>query len=467
MDNIDDLMRKKFDSDNPEERFEFQEEFWEQAQVLLEQEEARRRKRGWWLIRWALALGAICLLIWCLQKPVGAAFDGDGSAVLTHTNPQGSNTSQEQTTDNASPSLTPSASGASDERSAALKTGKTNSNAAEVVQQAQPPSSAQQVQKNISKSPKSPESNPKTVTFAGQKARSIEINTEIPESPNLSGVAREPQTTSKVGIPNDSAEGLITPITNVLDNVQPVSPIITLPNAIEPLVIPQNRTKIPLKVNHTLQPLAQKPEPQKKPRRVSVGLTFAGTAYQVPAREAWAGGLIGLSGSFRLDKNWSLGLGVQGRYMPGQNIQNDSFSSNEVVQLRYSFGFEQEVSTLQNRALYGVEVPISVQWNTQRWAFEAGSTLGRWVAFQDDLTNQSSSSLGPTSRKVSRNIKGDPSLYQRNWASAFVGAQYQLGSRLTLTGRLQQRFQPFYQNAVNEGNRSRLRYIDLGMRIRL
>ncbi|MDO8969440.1 MAG: hypothetical protein Q7U74_02060, partial [Saprospiraceae bacterium] len=55
MDNIDDLMRQKFDADDPAARFEFQEEYWEQAQALLEQTEARRRKRRWMI--WILVLG--------------------------------------------------------------------------------------------------------------------------------------------------------------------------------------------------------------------------------------------------------------------------------------------------------------------------------------------------------------------------------------------------------------------------
>ena len=63
MENIDELMRQKFNSEDPGERFEFQEEFWEQAQVLLEQEEQRRRRKIWLFLIFALCF---VLLLWLL-----------------------------------------------------------------------------------------------------------------------------------------------------------------------------------------------------------------------------------------------------------------------------------------------------------------------------------------------------------------------------------------------------------------
>ena len=63
MENIDDLMRQKFDSDDPGERFEFHEEYWEQAQTLLEKEEDKRRRRFWLIIGLVLAMA---LLAWLL-----------------------------------------------------------------------------------------------------------------------------------------------------------------------------------------------------------------------------------------------------------------------------------------------------------------------------------------------------------------------------------------------------------------
>ena len=66
MENLDDFMRKKFDTDAPVERFEFREEYWEQAQALLEAEEQRRRKRRRWLIWWIFAGLLVAVVSWRL-----------------------------------------------------------------------------------------------------------------------------------------------------------------------------------------------------------------------------------------------------------------------------------------------------------------------------------------------------------------------------------------------------------------
>ncbi len=67
MENIDDFMQRKFDSDDPAERFPFREEYWEQAQALIEADEQRRRKRRRFLFWWfsgAVLIGAGALWLW-------------------------------------------------------------------------------------------------------------------------------------------------------------------------------------------------------------------------------------------------------------------------------------------------------------------------------------------------------------------------------------------------------------------
>ncbi len=79
MENIDELMRVKFESDNPADRFEFREEYWEQAQALLEAEEARRRKRRRWLLWWcffAVALIGAGVCFWAIPRKNNTISEG-------------------------------------------------------------------------------------------------------------------------------------------------------------------------------------------------------------------------------------------------------------------------------------------------------------------------------------------------------------------------------------------------------
>lgn len=522
MDNIDDLMRKKFDSDQAKERFEFQEEFWEQAQALLEQEETHRRKRGWWWMRWALALGLALLLIWCLWKPteLGRRWS-DGS---TNANPDGMSngmsSQQNPTMDHHSDAAAPAngvnetlssdhsapISGASKDDLSASNTPTNGSNTSIKAQKdvsVQTLVNGKNGQKAFKTAKNSSKSGALTSKSANAAQNSAPFTAASPENNNRLGaesansakqansLANPSQKSSTPvlseradpngrletnplgannnprGIEKTSSENTQTNPEN-FDFFRLISPTTPLPNPIEPLILPENRPNTPLKTQATTQPIAQKPMLPKNKRRVSMGLALAGTAYKVPTGESWAGGLVGLSGTYRLNKDWALGLGVQGRYIPGQTPTPDGTFPAEVSYLRFSFGFEQETWTRKNIGLYGVEVPISIQWSREKWSFEGGTTLGWLVAIQDEATYTSISSLDSVGAKVATlNVKGDQQLYQPRWATAFVGAQYRLTSRLSLTGRVQQRFQALYKNAANEGNRSKLGYFDLGLRIRL
>lgn len=511
MDNIDDLMRKKFDSDHPEERFEFQEEFWEQAQALLEQEETRRRKRGAWFARWVLALGLALLLLWCLRKPVGQALGWADASYAPQTEGlstgqhsrlgQSAETTKGATEDNASllsAHSAPISSESKGDLSDANSPISGKNNPKNIVPQTSiAEKNTQKTSKNLQKSSKS------GLLTANSSKNGIQSSTSSPETNKRPSVESEFTATPKTGISNQPDESrnskilesagqkelvLTTspslanntpggsdapPLENAqtslenLDFFPLISPIRTLPNPIEPLIIPQNHPNTRPKTKPSTPPLAQKPAPQKTKRRVSMGLTLAASAYNVPTGASWVGGLVGVSGSYRLNKDWSLGLGVQGRFIPGQTPAPDSANPTEISQLRFSFGFEEETWTRKTLGLYGVEVPISALWNRKKWHLEAGTTLGWLVSVHDKTTYKNASSLGPNNTSIDRNVKGDKQLYQPMWATAFVGAEYRLTSRLSLSGRLQQRFQPLFKSAESEGGRPKLGYFDLGMRIRL
>ena len=51
-DRLDEFLQHKFAEDDPEQRFAFREEYWQQAQMLIEADERRKRRRGlfwWWM----------------------------------------------------------------------------------------------------------------------------------------------------------------------------------------------------------------------------------------------------------------------------------------------------------------------------------------------------------------------------------------------------------------------------------
>lgn len=80
-DRLDEFLQRKFAADDPEQRFAFREEYWQQAEALIEAAERRKRRRGlfWW---WWLTGGAGALLLaWALlgngwngfRRPAAAA----------------------------------------------------------------------------------------------------------------------------------------------------------------------------------------------------------------------------------------------------------------------------------------------------------------------------------------------------------------------------------------------------------
>lgn len=68
-DRLDEFMQRKFAEDEPENRIVFQEDYWLQAEALLEAGQRRRRRRFlWWLFTGGL--GALLLLFWIFINPL-------------------------------------------------------------------------------------------------------------------------------------------------------------------------------------------------------------------------------------------------------------------------------------------------------------------------------------------------------------------------------------------------------------
>lgn len=501
MENIDELMRQKFNSEDPGERFEFQEEFWEQAQVLLAQEEQRRRRKIWLYLIFALCF---VLLLWLLLSR---------SSLLSNekTEPGDSNTSIGNTT------VKKNSEGI--QHADSIETGPINETAVK---------SAPGLSSDA-KAPEGSDAGSKAkISNAGQSRMELQRISRDDDQPQRangptgtmakvkkeSGVKNAPTNAKKTGksangisqkdgsqtmpgpikpdglqqnqVSEKDPAGVQTPVNKTDENVPgtptpsltiPVSteekapyiPIFILPTPLslfdlpEPVLVPRK-----MKVPETL-PIAQKKDASKD-KPFSFGLSLAGAAYQQPDTSGlWAGFAVGAYGEYRLNKSWSVLLGAQWRFVPGLDFSEaeDTTNPKVVEQLRYSFGYRSELWERETRGLHMLEIPISAKWNQGRWGLEGGGALGMLLAVQNKTTSTVSSSLEPAKTTVKKYVTGVKTPYSAINIAAFAGASYQLSDRLSLLSRLNYRFTPVFKTAQDGVKNNGLGNVELGLRVRL
>jgi hypothetical protein len=500
MENIDELMRQKFNSEDPGERFEFQEEFWEQAQVLLAQEEQRRRRKTGLFLFFALCL---VLLLWLLLSR---------SSLLSNekTEPEDSNTSIGNTT------VKKNSEGI--QHSDSIETGPVN----ETAVKSTPGLSAD------AKAPEGSDSGSKAkISNAGQsrmELQRISRDNDQPQRANgptgtmekvkkESGVKNAPTNAKKTGksangitqkdgsqtapgpikpggkeqiqapekdpaslqapvnITNENTPGTTTPILTIpvsMEEKAPYIPIFILPTPLSlfdlpgPVLVPR-KMKVP-----EATPIAQKKDASRE-KPFSFGLSLAGAAYQQPDTSGlWAGFTVGGYGEYRLNKSWSILLGAQWRFVPGLDASAEDITNPKVVeQLRYSFGYRSELWERETRGLHMLEIPLSAKWNQGRWGLEGGGALGMLLAVQNKTTSTVSSSLEPAKTTVKKYVTGVKTPYNAINIAAFAGASYQLSDRLSLLSRLNYRFTPVFKTAQDGVKNNGLGNVELGFRVRL
>jgi len=492
MENIDDLMRQKFDSDDPGERFEFREEYWEQAQALLEKEEDKRRRRFWLIIGLVLAMALLAWLL-LLQGPAGNLSQNkaeekasrfsiekterpiyaDGKDTLSGQTTQPSN-SREQSNDvtkqgdekssNAPISIAPSegnmtakANQGNTRNKSITKTGKSASKGL-----AESKTSRQNLLgKNDAINVGGTEITQKKTAKSDGKS----LITNLPAE----AIAKEgsPITNSpitNIPITNLPAEAIAkegSPITNF------IIPLTTITTPLRPMPFPERTFHLQKQPTTAKEPIAEKIKPVQD-QRFSFGLSLAGAAYKPSDTVGrWAGWTLGAFGDYRLNNNWSLMLGAQARFVPGYTAPGDSSNPNEVKQLRYSFGFKSEEWKRETRGLYYLEVPLSAHWHKGSWALEAGGATGMLLAVQDRTEYTVESSLEAPKTTVTKFVKGNSEPYNQNYFSAFAGAGYRLNNRIYLMTKAQYRFTPVFKT-LGEGLKNKgLGNVELGLRLRL
>lgn len=470
MENIDELMRQKFDSEDPGERFEFQEEYWEQAQVLLEQEDARRRRRRWGMILALLLLAG--LLFWLFFS------FGDSEGLANGKAEPGSNaptaitetqavSSTVQNSINTPPD--PSNSTPINLERGSIMEEKANEEPANSV--AGPKKEIQPLaegKKSLKTMPKG-ERGQKTAGTVKSSSSAVARDAEALRSPENQQLT----VTNPAGVSNLSASTQDLAKPNPTLGVDSMTQSPKLPIPIYRIQLPLRPLDIPVRVIPILRgaveppgPIAQQKKPEKAPR-FTLGLSLAGAANRPDTSGRWAGWALGAYGDYRLNQRWSLRLGAQWRFVPGYAAGSDSLNPEKVEQLRYSFGYQREVWERDTRGLHYLEVPLSASWQKARFGLEAGAAAGMLLAVQNTVTRSTESSLEPSKTEEQKFVKGDASAYQQVYFAGFVGAEFRLNKRIALMTRGQYRISPIFNTSdANLKNRG-LGSVDLGLRVRL
>jgi len=501
MENIDELMRQKFNSEGPGERFEFQEEFWEQAQILLEQEEKRRRRRLWLFLIFALGTA---LLAWLLLGPSGLLAHkktevGDSNRSLGKTevkqHSEGGLLTDSidtrnigQAADKAEQELAVGAS--SSERSDVGPKGKVSDSGISRMESQristdnfpQKRTNDQLAEKLVSKQGAGIKKPTTNAISASNPAQKTTQKAEKSTSPSPTKTEAIPQNQVPVqdangeqisgNKMNENTPGVTSPVPVIpaaMEETAPYIPIFIIPTPISLFELPGSGW-VPrkMKVPETAT-IAQKKDPSKD-KPFTFGLSLAGAAYQQPDTSGlWAGFAVGAYGEYRLNKSWSVLLGGQWRFVPGLDAftMEDSTNPNVVEQIRYSFGYKSELWKRETRGLHMLEIPFAAKFNQGKWGVEAGGAVGMLFAVQNKTTYTVSSSLEPAKTTVKKYVKGIKTPYNSVHFGAFAGASYQLNNRFSLLTRLNYRFTPVFKTAQEGVKNNGLGNVELGLRVRL
>lgn len=469
MENIDELMRQKFDSEDHGERFEFQEEYWEQAQVMLEQEEARRRRRRWGTILALLLLAG--LLLWLFFGFGDSEGLANGEAKPGANAPAAITKTQEESRSAKSPIKTPpdpsSSAPSHPERGPKIAEKATEEPSRSESGTKKLTQSLAKGQKSLKKAPKD-EGEKKATRAVNSSPRPIARDAE---AIRLAG--NRELAVSNPGFESDlpeSTQDLAKPMPLSADSMTE-SPKLPIP--IYRILLPLRPLDLPVRVISILRgavappgPIAQQKKSDEAPR-FALGLSLAGAANRPDTLGRWAGWALGAYGDYRLNQHWSLRLGAQWRFVPGYAANSDSLNPEKVEQLRYSFGYQREVWERETRGLHYLEVPLAAKWQKARFGLEAGAAAGMLLAVQNTVTRSTESSLEPVKTEQQKFVKGDVSAYKQAYFAAFVGAEYRLNRRISVMARGQYRITPIFNKVEEHLKNTGLGSVDIGLRVRL
>jgi hypothetical protein len=434
MENMDDFMRKKFDSDDSAGRFGFREEYWEQARILLDAAEARRRKRRrglwWWLFAGVLAVAGGEML-WQrtnTRREVGNNPGKAGGRELILETPASKN--------NPGVPVDNPASTGQDSRNTLLQNPGAQRNNPEN------PNELIDNQNFISrknnntyiKSGKphtTPTGNPidgsqeKTNPAPGPKSA-----TPVIVDGNSEGAATRAGSGENASTPQKDARPAARPSnTGSADNssVQGMPAFEELPGRLQLLNLKARNPD-----SGTIQPVDHIIKRVVEPR-FGFGLAASASLYEASPDGRRLGGAGGVFVSYRLYRAWSLSAGLQWRFLPGAWGDDGDPAISE--RIHYSFGIEEDTWILEHRGLHFLEAPLGIRWKRGAFQLEGGLAPGILLGVRGKLTQRHSESLQIDPGTYRSRIWLDEAPYRKFYAAIYFGAEWFATKRLGVTVR--------------------------------
>lgn len=468
MENIDDFMQRKFDSDDPAERFPFREEYWEQAQALIEADEQKRRKRRRFLFWWfsgMLLLGTGALYFWPnrnvpAENPISSHTTNTAPVVSSPTQPAGTQTRTTgasvsgQATEQAISSASAPESG--EEQSARTEKAYSASgvNPRGVTGNDSPGSRNNQ-------KPAPGQSNTSTQRTAGVLPGSTAQNIQNLNSavrPADSDDPKDVPQNSESAVPNDPRPPAVA-TTPAAAAVQAPDRM-TLIKVLELPFLPAIRRKPVLLLKKTPPNVVEEIKPvQDRRGRWVIGASAS-------TWDAGWGYTFGVARKYPLNEHWSFSAGLHGRYVPlAATVSSGPDTSNNVtVQYRYSFGVERTESRRTAKSSFSLEVPVAAHWQHGRFGLAAGVSPGLLSSVQDKVVETRETTLGGLKTVGQTTQQGDKTEFRTGYLSTFASAEWRVLPGLGLAVQGNYRPGSMLKPAENVVPQKDFWYLDLGLR---
>jgi len=390
MEHFDDMLRNTIANDYPENRFEFREEYWLQAQALIESYERKRKRRAIFWVFTGLLLTTAAVWYFYPGSTPEQTTPGAQPAVQETLQPPMA-VQQDATT-------TPGANEPVQHASTADKNAAFSGN----------PTAATNTTLNSGNPSNYTTSNNNTV----QKHIGNKINENNTHTANTYGSSQktalqtpQPGLQPDAGSPSPEQPGAAN------TTVAPGRVLLTLTKTIESLAFQSVSSQSPAKQpafnilpQTSPDAMADGSPITKKARehKYHGGLTLlAGSSGEFLNKANFSAGL-GIANQFRINQKWSVNADLLWRRrkastqqihtgLPGNNSEDAIIAEEQII--TYSFGYQQSVTTTTLEAMHFAELPVYVSRHFGKLTVDAGGLITTPLLSKTQKERKESSSL--------------------------------------------------------------------------